>query len=299
VEILCRQLDEEWEGQFAAAVALEEETALKTILPVARYLQDLECLQALTSLTKPPKQLYCAAHQAAFFVIGDASGKAKGSTVVEQYGLNYKSGVWNLQWRIKSSNCREEENLMDRLECLVALDSLKNHEVFLITDNSAFEGAYYKGHSHSRELSDIVFRVHKAERDGGFVLHVIHISGKRMKASGMDSLSRGNLTKGMMAGRDPLSFVPFNKGADKRPGGHVLTWVHSWWRTRKGSNFGGFKLEPITKDNMFKLRDLQGARLWMLPPAAMEVVMELLCEDHLAHPQGPHVFCVPCLMTHF
>jgi hypothetical protein len=37
VEIMCRQLDKEWEGQFAAAVALEEETALKTILPVARY----------------------------------------------------------------------------------------------------------------------------------------------------------------------------------------------------------------------------------------------------------------------
>jgi hypothetical protein len=27
----------------------------------------------------------------------------------------------------------------------------------------------------------------------------------------------------------------------------------------KGSDFGGFKLEPITKDNMFELRDLQGA----------------------------------------
>ena len=37
----------------------------------------------------------------------------------------------------------------------------------------------------------------------------------------------------------------------------------------------------------------------MLPPAAMEVVMELLCEDRLAHPQWPHVFVVPRLMTHF
>jgi hypothetical protein len=38
---------------------------------------------------------------------------------------------------------------------------------------------------------EIVFRVDKAERDGGFILHVIHISGKRMKASGVDGLSRG------------------------------------------------------------------------------------------------------------
>jgi hypothetical protein len=200
VEIPCRRLDKEWEGQVAAAVTLEEETAPMTILPVARYLLDLECLQALTSLTKPPKQLYCTAHHAAFFVIGDASGKAKGSAAVEQYGVNYKSGAWNLQWRMKSLNRLEAENLTDRLERLVALDSLKNHEIFFITNNLAFKGAYYKGHSHSRELSDIVFRVHKAERDGGFMLHVIHILGKRIKASGVDGLSKGNLTKGMMAG---------------------------------------------------------------------------------------------------
>ncbi len=50
---------------------------------------------------------------------------------------------------------------------------------------------------------------------------------------------------------------------------------------------------------MFELRDLQGARLWMLPPAAMEVALELLCKDWLAHPHWPHVFAVPCLMMHF
>ncbi len=37
----------------------------------------------------------------------------------------------------------------------------------------------------------------------------------------------------------------------------------------------------------------------MLPPAAMKVVMELLCEDPLAHPQWPHVFVVPRLTMHF
>jgi hypothetical protein len=47
MEISCRRLDEEWEGQVAAAVALEEETTPKTVLPIVRYLQDLECLQAL------------------------------------------------------------------------------------------------------------------------------------------------------------------------------------------------------------------------------------------------------------
>jgi hypothetical protein len=231
-------------------------------------------------------------------VIGDASGKAKGNAVVEQYGVDYESGAWNLEWREKSSNCREAKNLTDRLERLVADGALNNHEVFLITDNAAFEGAFYKGHSPARELSDIAFRVHKAQRDGGFVLHVIHISGKRMKASGVDGLSRGDLTEGMMAGKDPLSFIPFNQGADDRSRGKVSAWVHSWWKTRRDTPFGGFPLRNITKDNMFELRDLKAARLWMLAPAAMEVALELLCEDRLAHPQWPHVFVVPRLMTH-
>ncbi len=51
-------------------------------------------------------------------------------------------------------------------------------------------------------------------------------------------------------------------------------------------------------DNTFELRDLKAARLWMLPPSAMEVTLELLCEDCLAHPQWPHVFVVPRLMMH-
>ena len=56
---------------------------------------------------------------------------------------------------------------------------------------------------------------------------------------------------------------------------------------QEGSNFEGFNLELVTRDNMFELHNLQGARLWMLPTATMEVVMELLCKDWLAHSQWP------------
>jgi hypothetical protein len=75
-------------------------------------------------------------------------------------------------------------------------------------------------------------------------------------------------------------------------------WVQSWWLSKKGTEFGGLLLGQVTKENMFKLRDFKAARLWMLPPSAMEVVLELLCEDCLAHPQWPHVFVIPRLMTH-
>ena len=36
---------------------------------------------------------------------------------------------------------------------------------------------------------------------------------------------------------------------------------------------------------MIELKNMKAARLWMLPPAAMEVAIELLWEDKLAHPQ--------------
>ena len=49
---------------------------------------------------------------------------------------------------------------------------------------------------------------------------------------------------------------------------------------------------------MFELKNVKAARLWMLPPAAMEVATELLWEDKLAHPQWHHMFVVPRFMTH-
>ena len=288
--------------------------------PVPRFLDDLVYLQELVESDTPPQQLYRAKHSSALFVIGDASGKARGAVVVTQYGLDYESGVWSQLWRRKSSNVREAKNLTDRIERLASdvgrnvaerveelnrMRALADHEVFVLTDNSAFEGAYYKGHSSSKELSDIVFRLYKAQRDGGMILHVLHISGKRMKASGVDGLSRGNHTEGMMSDKDPMSFLPFHLGADTRSQGRVGKWVRSWWRTEdrasgrgRGRDWGNLPLEEITPDNMFELKNVKAARLWMLPPTAMEVAIKLLWEDRLAHPQWPHVFCVPRLMTH-
>jgi len=96
--------------------------------------------------------------------------------------VEYEAGPWEMQWRKESSNVREAKNLTDRIERLGNDTALTNHEVFVMTDNTAFEGAYYKGHSPSAKLNDIILRLHKAEMDGRFILHVIHISGKRRDA---------------------------------------------------------------------------------------------------------------------
>jgi hypothetical protein len=231
-----------------------------------RFRRDVACLLELTVSREPPMQLYRAKHVMAFFVIGDASGSGKGVAVVEQYGVEYEAGPWKMQWRKESSNVREAENLTDHIERLGIDTALADHEVFVMTDNTAFEGAYYKGHSPSAKLNNIVFRLHKTERDGGFILHVLHISGKRMKATGVDGLSRGDLTEGMLAGAEPFSFLPFNRGADDRASGAVGSWVRSWWRTKKGKDWGGMPLEEVTPETMFELKDMQAARcgVWHL-----------------------------------
>jgi hypothetical protein len=126
-----------------------------------------------------------------------------------------------------------------------------------------------------------------------------------MKATGVDGLSIGDHTKGMMSGDDPMSFLPFHLGVDAQCQGRVGKWIRSWWRTKDRASvsstrrdWGNLCLQEIGPDNMFELKDIKAARLWMLPPAAMEVAIELLWENKLAHPQWPHVFVVPCFVTY-
>jgi hypothetical protein len=72
------------------------------VMPVPRFHKDVEFLLDLTEPLELPRQLYRAKHALAFFVIGDASGSGKGVAVVEQYGVEYESGSWKLQWMKES-----------------------------------------------------------------------------------------------------------------------------------------------------------------------------------------------------
>ncbi len=196
------------------------EEAPGDVCPVPRMGRDVDCLLELTKTLEPPRQLYRAKHVMAFFVIGDASGLGNGVAVVEQYGVDYESGPWKMQWRKESSNVREAENLTDCIERLSGETTLFEHEVFVMTDNTAFEGAYYKGHSLSEKLNNIIFRLHKAERDGGFILHVLHITGKRMKPLGWMAFPGGTCPKGCWRELIPSLFSRLIRGQRKGPREH-------------------------------------------------------------------------------
>jgi hypothetical protein len=94
--------------------------------------------------------------------------------------------------------------------------NLRGVEIFLFTDNTTAEAAYWKGHSKSRKLFEIVLRLKKLEMEYDLLLHVIHVSGKRMIHQGTDGLSRADKTAGVMMGRRMQEFVPLHESSLER-----------------------------------------------------------------------------------
>ena len=100
-----------------------------------------------------------------------------------------------------------------------------------------------------------------------------------------------------MAGQNPLEFIPLNKLADERSGGQVVIWINSWWKDRTGAAWGGRSLKRLSPEYWFEMHTQDRPRLWTPPPAAIETVVEVFNEYHLAHPNIPHVFAIPRLMN--
>ena len=170
----------------SATAAIPSEPALKDpewVLPMPRLWGDARALVELTNTDEPPRPHYRgSSNNVAFYMPGDASGSGFGSALISAHNVLYEAGTWSGDWRAESSNFREADNLVTRVEALAAEGAIVGQELFLFTDNLVFEMGYYKDHLASKKLSDILFRLHKAERNGGFKLHVIHVAGTPMKS---------------------------------------------------------------------------------------------------------------------
>ncbi|KAL7525365.1 hypothetical protein ACHAXR_000975, partial [Thalassiosira sp. AJA248-18] len=286
---------EEWIDLPPGAIKeAETDEAPEFVKSVPRLSSDIQALQELFSGDTPAVQV-CRAEKAAvaLYLVGDASGQGLGSALWDDGGIQYEAGNWAAHRQDKSSNWREAANLASRVQRLAEQGGIEGREIFVLTDNSVFEGTFYKGHSSNQELHKIVLGLRKMERETGCILHVIHIAGTRMKESGIDGLSRGDFLDGMMKGEDPLQYVPLDKGADERTEGKVRAWIESWWRSGSGDPWGKKKLKMLSPQDWFLRHECEEPRLWCPPPAAMETVVELFNEDRLAHPKIPHVFAIP------
>ncbi len=270
----------------------------KTVMPVQRMKMDFQVLSEFMEDDTPPMiKIRCSKHATVWYGGGDASGRGFGSALDKLTGeINIRRGEWNLNIQEdSSSNYRELCNLVEMLEEEVekvlaeANGTELDLEIFIFTDNSVTEYAFYKGNSTSKKLFELVKRLRKLELRSGIILHVIHIAGTRMQACGIDGLSRGDDTKGVMLGEKLMSFVPLNLSAFARE-----ERLKPWFETVFGSQSVKF-LEPI--DWFGTLEDVKVLNIWSPPPGAAFDCVEMMTKAIHKRPYTSHCFVCPCLMT--
>jgi hypothetical protein len=161
------------------------------VRPVKRLKADVRAMMVLTRSEEPPSRSVRPGKRAtAIYGFGDASKDGFGASFeIEGVGLVWRSGNWNWSMRDESSNYREFRNIVEIIESRVADGSLCGHELFMFTDNSTAEAAFFKGTSTSEKLFDLVLRLRKIEMEGNLFIHLVHVSGTRMIWSGVDGLS--------------------------------------------------------------------------------------------------------------
>jgi hypothetical protein len=128
----------------------------------------------------------------ALYGFADASGSGFGSSIqlsASQTHIRY--GMWGRDAEDKSSNYRELRNLVESIEA--NLPALEGAELFLYTDNSTAESAYYRGNSSNKFLFELIVKLRLLDMTSSLHLHLLHIAGTRMVSQGTDAISRGAL----------------------------------------------------------------------------------------------------------
>jgi hypothetical protein len=226
---------------------------------------------------------------------------------VDQFdsSIAYRVGVWGSDSDDVSSNFRELRNVVEGIEEEVEEGRLKEAELFMFTDNSTAEAAFHRGTSSNKELFELVLRLKKLEMTAGLKIHMIHISGKRMIGTGIDGLSRGSLTEGVMSGIPFLKFFPLNETAFQRAPklmeefksmipfedltlleprdwfekGHD---IHGWSKNKKGFWYPELK---------------NGTYIWQPAPSVAKYAVEELRRARLKRHESCHIFVCPRMFT--
>ncbi|KAL7574181.1 hypothetical protein ACA910_014857 [Epithemia clementina (nom. ined.)] len=256
------------------------------VRPVARFADDVKALQILTQMADPPKiRVRPSISSVTALMFGDASGAGFGSSLWIQGSttIDAKHGTWTRTYSETSSNFWEFHSLVSRLERLSEEGQIKaGSELFIFTDNSTTESAFYCGTSKSKLHFDLVLRLHRLEMQGQLFINVIWIAGTRMIEQGTDGLSRGDLLSGVLAGKDMLDFVPLHRSAEERHPGLVqflMGTMHALFPALHLDPSGWF-------DNAFK----PGNYVWTPPPSIALEALEQLCESKQVRPKWAHIY---------
>lgn len=173
-----------WSVELGGFV-VEKLNAPARVSPADRLGSDVEAMSKLFRRPKPPKILVRSLKVIElFYGFADASGSGFGASfergIRGDGALFYRFGQWCQKDSEESSNFRELRNLLDSLRAFLLDGSKDGSEIFLFTDNSTAEGAFWKGNSTSQALFAIICDLKELELDHSIKLHVIHVSGKQM-----------------------------------------------------------------------------------------------------------------------
>ena len=262
----------------------------KFVQAVPRFLSDLLALRALMAGETPPlKRVRCSKTAMAICSFVDASGRGFGSTFQVGNKVFFQCGQWPERVsETMSSNWRELANLVESLEVEVRERGLCDCEIFLFTDNTTAEAAYWKGNSQSEKLFDLVLRLRLLEMNSDLIIHVIHVAGTRMKAQGTDGISRGDKSMGAMRGVPMEDFCPLHESAFERSP-ELKAWI-----TAATESLNPVFLEP---EDWFTRGQGFGTFIWSPAPAAADVVVEQLGKARHKRPSCMHLVVAPRLMT--
>ena len=278
---------------------------------VPRLAKDLTALDLFLASEKVPWRFVRGRKVCiAVYGFGDASKAGFGSTLEEANGsVWFRLGVWGCSLEEESSNFRELTNLVESIEERIAEGGLRGSEIFLFTDNSTAEAAFYKGTSSSEKLFEAILRLRTLEVKEGVVIHFIHVAGTRMIVQGTDGLSRGDLGEGIMNGGNMLSYIPLHLNALERAP-RLKQWIGSWltpnekgeeitfldyegWFERGHDIIGG----KLNLDGIWSPEYKRGTYVWTPPPAGGLTAVEQLRRARVKREWSTHVVIVPRLMS--
>ena len=296
--------------KFMEKYGLEE--APLEVKPVPRLSHDLLAINSLLDGEKPSLRLVRGKKfSSTLYGFGDASGDGFGSSWQHHdMKIKYRFGLWGDSMNDSSSNFRELANLVETLEQMGNDNTLAGQEVFLFTDNSTSEAAFFNGSSSSENLFNLMLRMRKLEMTAETKIHLCHVSGERMKAQGTDGLSRGNLTVGVMGGQSMISYVPLHLSALERSS-CLEPWLRSWmddeeveflspnhWYTRGHDHTGVWKTTGDFTDPlaMNYPETKTGIYVWTPAPCAAASAIEELRKARHKRQESMHFVLIPRLM---
>ena len=278
----------------------------------SRFAHDVRAFDTLFQGEEPVKLLIRGKNLwEVIYGFGDASGAGFGSSFVKAIDENkiyFRYGRWGSDLDDSSSNFRELNNLVESLEELIEVQDLKGVEIFIFTDNSTAESAFYRGSSSVKTLFELILRLKKIEVKAGLKIVMIHIAGTRMIAQGVDGLSRGCLSEGVMRGEPISGFIPLHLNAFERCS-LVENWLRGWcelpgddpflsltpegWFERGHDIVGGAK----NSDGVWMPEYKSGNYFWFPPPAAANICIDELRKARHKRQTSTHIFVCPRIMA--